>query len=85
MVSVGGMDIPSYYYSTREFVEFFRPHFRARKIVGLPAFLPPAYLNDYFVRSGSLGSSLEKLELVLGDRFPFNRLGDQTLFVFQKK
>jgi SAM-dependent methyltransferase len=85
MVSVGGIDIPSYYYSTREFVEFFRPYFRIKKIVGLPAFLPPAYLNDYFVRSGSLGSSLEKLELVLGNRFPFNRLGDQTLFVFQKK
>ncbi len=85
MVSVGGMDIPCYYYSPRTFVQFFRPYFRVRKMVGLPAFLPPAYLSDYFVRTGRFGSYLEKLELVLGDRFPFNRLGDQTLFVFQKR
>ncbi len=85
MVSVGGIDIPSYYYSPRTFAQFFRAYFRVRKIVGLPAFLPPAYLSDYFVRTGRFGSYLEKLELVLANRFPFNKLGDQTLFVFQKR
>jgi len=28
---------------------------------------------------------LEKLELVLGDHFPFNRFGDQTLFILQNR
>ena len=85
MVSVGGMDIPSFYYSPTRFADIFRPHFRVRTMIGLPAFLPPAYLSDYYLRTGSVRTILEKMEVVLGDRFPFNRLGDQTLFVFQRK
>ena len=84
MVSVGGMDIPAFYYSPTRFVQLFRPHFRARKIIGLPAFLPPAYLSGYYLQTGKARLILEKLEFVLGDRFPFNRVGDQTLFVFQR-
>jgi SAM-dependent methyltransferase len=85
MVSVGGTDIPSYYYPPESFARPFRPHFRIRKMIGLPAFLPPAYLNDYYLRTGIVRPVLEKLEFALGERFPFNRLGDQTLFVFQKE
>ena len=84
MVSVGGMDIPSCYYSPSRFANIFRPQFRPKKIIGLPAFLPPAYLSDYYLRTSKARLIPEKLELILGDRFPFNRLGDQTLFVFQK-
>ena len=84
MVSVGGTDIPSYYYSPTRFTRLFRPRFRLRKVIGLPAFLPPAYLNDYYLRTGKARTVLEKMEFLLGDRFPFNRLGDQTLFVFQR-
>jgi ubiquinone/menaquinone biosynthesis C-methylase UbiE len=84
MVSVGGLDIPSCYYSPSRFAKIFRPHFQVRKMIGLPAFLPPASLSDYYLRTGRPRLILEKLESVLGDRFPFNRLGDQTLFVFQK-
>ncbi len=84
MVSVGGMDIPSCYYSPTRFAHLFHPHFRVRKMIGLPAFLPPAYLSDYYLRTGKARLILEKLEFVLGGRFPFNRLGDQTLFVFQR-
>jgi SAM-dependent methyltransferase len=85
MVSVGGMDIPSYYYSPESFIRFFRPYFRVRKMIGLPAFLPPAYLNDYYLRTGKVRPFLEKLEFVFGERFPFNRFGDQTLVVFEKE
>ena len=84
MVSVGGMDIPSCYYSPSRFASIFRPQFQVRKMIGLPAFLPPAYLSDYYLRTGKARLILEKLEFVLGDHFPFNRHGDQTLFVFQR-
>jgi ubiquinone/menaquinone biosynthesis C-methylase UbiE len=84
MVSVGGIDIPSCYYSPTRFAELFRPFFRVKKMIGLPAFLPPAYLSNYYLQAGKPGRILEKLELVLGDRFPFNRIGDQTLFIFQR-
>lgn len=85
MVSVGGIDIPAFYYSTGYMSRLFRPYFKLKKLVGLPAFLPPAYLNDYCIRFRPVTSLLEKLETVLSDRFPFNRLSDQTLFVFQRR
>jgi SAM-dependent methyltransferase len=83
MVSVGGMDIPAFYYSPSAFAEFFLPKLKLQKVVGLPAFLPPAYLSDYYVKFRKVASVLERFEYAFGDRFPFNRLGDQTLFVFQ--
>ena len=85
MVSVGGIDIPAFYYSTQFMTRLFGPYFRLKKLVGLPAFLPPAYLNDYCIRFRPVTSLLEKMETVLADRFPFNRLSDQTLFVFQRR
>jgi SAM-dependent methyltransferase len=85
MVSVGGIDIPAFYYPPVAFAEFFSSRFKLKKLIGLPAFLPPAYLSDYYVRIMNVASLLEKMELVLGGRFPFNRLGDQTLFVFQNQ
>ena len=85
MVSVGGLDIPALYYSPSTFVEFFQRKFKLRRVIGLPAFLPPAYLSDYYVKFKKVGQVLERLEYTLGSRFPFNRLGDQTLFVFQNR
>lgn len=85
MVSVGGMDIPAFYYPPAAFADFFAAKFTVRKIIGLPAFLPPAYLSDYYVKFKNVASVLEKFEFVLGDHFPFNRLGDQTLFIFRNR
>ena len=84
MVSVGGRDIPSYYYRPSEFVRFFRPHFAAKRIMGLPAILPPAYLSDLYFRARRVLSILERTETAAAASFPFNRFGDQTLFVFRK-
>jgi deazaflavin-dependent oxidoreductase (nitroreductase family) len=85
MVSVGGRDIPSFYYPPDKFARIFRPFFEVKKIIGLPAFMPPAYLNDYYFQTGVVRPFVEKMETVLGGIFPFNRLGDQTMFVFQRK
>ena len=83
MVSVGGMDIPAFYYQPKTFTRFFTSQFKVRKIIGLPSFLPPAYLSNYYLKFKNVASVLEKCETVFGGRFPFNRFGDQTLFVFQ--
>jgi ubiquinone/menaquinone biosynthesis C-methylase UbiE len=85
MVSVGGIDIPSYYYSPDTFARFFSSRFKVRKMFGLPAILPPAYLSDIYFRARSVLSFTERLEKTAAGAFPFNRFGDQTLFVFQKK
>lgn len=85
MVSVGGIDIPAIYYSPRRFAKLFSKHFNVRKIIALPAFLPPAYLSNYYIRVRRFASILERLENILADKEPFRNFGDQTLFVFQRK
>ncbi len=85
MVSVGGMDIPAFYYPPTAFLSFFSGRFVLKRLIGLPAFLPPAYLSDYYIKFKNVASLLEKLEWALGGHFPFNRVGDQSLLVFQKR
>ena len=85
MVSVGGLDIPSYYYPPSVFARFFAPLFRVRRMIALPAFLPPAYLSDAYFRARGVLAFAERVERATAGTFPFNRFGDQTLFVFQKK
>jgi SAM-dependent methyltransferase len=85
MVSVGGADIPSTYYSVGRFLGFFRTDFEVVSIMGLPAILPPAYLNDYYVRARRVLRVLEGADKTLGSSFPLNRLGDQSLFVLRRK
>ncbi len=84
MVSVGGLDIPSVYYSPSAFARAFSGKFKLEKLIGLPSLLPPAYLSDYYVKFKRITGILEKFETVLSGHFPLNRLGDQTLFIFKK-
>ncbi len=84
MVSVGGADIPSTYYSPGEFARKFAPRFRTEGVMALPGLIPPAYLNDYFLKLGGVASAIERLDRRLSGHFPLNRYGDQTLFVFRK-
>ena len=85
MVSVGGTDIPAYYYSPGKFASFFKPYFKTRKIIALPSVIPPPYLNDLYVKLRSRLQFLERADIALADKFPFNWFGDQTLFVFQRR
>ena len=84
MVSVGGMDIPAYYYYPWEFAGLFKPFFHVKKMSALPAIVPPPYLNDLYVKLRSRLKFLERADVALASGFPLNRFGDQTLFVFQR-
>jgi len=84
MVSVGGVDIPSTYFSPSDFVSHFEPYFTPVETIGLPTLLPPAYLNEYYLMARRFTSLLERLEPLLSGVVPFNRLGDQTLFVLRR-
>jgi len=85
MVSIGGVDVPAYDYYPWEFEGFFRPYFDVKKMVALPAIVPPPQLNDLYVKVRSRLMLIEHADSALASVFPFNRFGDQTLFVFQKK
>jgi SAM-dependent methyltransferase len=84
MVSVGGANIPSTYYSPQRFSEFFAGSFDVVRTIALPAILPPAYLNDYYLKFRRGISVFERADVIVSERFPFRLLGDQTLFVFRK-
>jgi SAM-dependent methyltransferase len=85
MVSVGGRDIPSTYYSAGTFARAFEPCFHTEEVIALPALVPPAYLNEHYLRIRSITSAVERLDVLLSSTFPLNRLGDQTLFVFRNQ
>jgi 2-polyprenyl-3-methyl-5-hydroxy-6-metoxy-1,4-benzoquinol methylase len=84
-VSVGGQDIPSTYYSPHRFSNHFECDFSVQETIALPALLPPAYLNDYYVRARTFLSPLERIDSALSGYFPLNLWGDQTLFVFRRR
>jgi len=85
MVSVGGIDIPSYYYSPGRFAKMFEPYFSVKKMIGLPVLLPPAYLSNFYVRMRKVLARLERAEIALSGLYPLNRLGDQTLIIFRRR
>ncbi len=58
--------------------------FRVKETIALPGLLPPAYLNEYYLKLRTITSILERMDDRLSGRFPLNQFGDQTLFVFQR-
>lgn len=63
----------------------FGPFFRLRELVGLPAFLPPVYLSVHYQRLGAVQAPLKWLDRHLANRYPWNRLGEHTLFKFERR
>jgi SAM-dependent methyltransferase len=84
MVSVGGVDIPSYYYAPGGFAKLFEPYFKSRKMIGLPGLMPPAYLSSFYVKLRRALFFLESAERAFASHYPVNRLGDQTLILFER-
>lgn len=84
MVSVGGHDVPSIYYPPRGFARVFERRFKVEEMVALPGLLPPAYLNEYYLRLRRLTDAIERLDRLLSGHVPLKWYGDQTLFVFRK-
>lgn len=83
MKDVHGTDVRIRAYSPGEVRKAFESWFELEKIVGLPTFVPPVYLHEQYRRLGSFRNALERLDTVLSSRFPWNRLGEHTLYLFR--
>jgi hypothetical protein len=75
----GRLTVPTRYYRPGTLARAFSPHFELRSVRGLPALLPPPYLEHLARRHPALIARLEALEVRLRDRFPFRSLGDHFL------
>jgi SAM-dependent methyltransferase len=75
----GRLSVPTRYYSPRTFIRAFAPHFQLQSVRGLPALLPPPYLDHLPERHPVLFAWLEALDSRLRSRFPFHSLGDHFL------
>lgn len=68
-------------YSVRSLNRLMSEHFALRKVYGIEILLPPSNLTRYLPPEPLL-SLFKKVDLVLGQTFPWNRLGDHFLAVY---
>jgi len=81
---VDGSKLETQAYSPWQVRDAFRGLFRLQGLVGLPTFLPPSYLHSQYSKLGSARELLQFLDLHLACRYPWNRLGEHTLFRYQR-
>jgi len=81
---VHGSVLEIHAYSPWQVRDAFRGSFELCALVGVPTFLPPVYLRSQYQRLGGFGTALESLDARLAGRFPWNRLGEHTLFKFRR-
>lgn len=78
-VEVASVKMNVFYYSPREVVRSFSPHFETLGISGLPTFLPPLYLGHWLKGHETIHRMLGGIDTGIGRRYPFNRWGDHFL------
>ncbi len=79
-----GHQVRIHEYFVREARRAFLGYFTLREVVGLPVFLPPVYLKDFYGRLGPLQEPVERLDRTLSDVYPFNHLGESTFYRFRR-
>jgi SAM-dependent methyltransferase len=72
--------IPVYYWSNAHIEDIFRPNFRVVRRMAIPWLLPPQYLDGLLKGRPTLFKLLASIDRRLSPIWPFNSLGDHTLF-----
>lgn len=85
MKDVHGAKLEIQAYSPAEVRRAFGSWFVLERTAGIPTFVPPVYLHQQYARLGSFRHALERIDSALGPHFPWNRLGEHTLYVFRRR
>lgn len=85
-VSVAGVIVPTYYHSCASVARALEGVAVPRRVRGLPIFLPPPYLERIWRRlPNPLQVTTWRLEAMVAERAPFNRLGDHVVLEFERQ
>lgn len=85
MAVLNGIEFPVWYYSPKQLKNIFAPYFEKQyqKPVGL--FIPPSYLNNFFVRKQFMLKVLSVLEKIFGSWSFLANNADHYLMILKKK
>ena len=81
-LSVDQLAVRARAYSTREVLDAFSPRFELSGMWGVPAIIPPHYLDRLLTASGGLQPVWEGLDRRANSRWPFRLLGSHTAWLF---
>lgn len=82
--NVQGETVQAYYYSPSEVVSAFTPYFKRIEMVGLNILTPPPQSRRAYRALGRLNVILEKFDDSISRFYPFYRLGDHFVIVFER-
>jgi len=82
---VDGSMLEIHAYTPRQVRQAFDEGFELLEIIGIPTFLPPVYLHPQYRLLGGGQRFLRWLDRNFSGRFPWNHLGEHTLFKFRRR
>ena len=82
--ALGNETVKTYYFTPSQFADFFKPQFRVKKIYTLGLLTPPPFLIGFYKRFKLLVELFMLIDKGLMQIFPFNRIGDHFVIVFEK-
>ncbi len=75
-VNLGGTNVPTWYYTPREFAKQFSPWFKLERIYGVNILSPTPNSKSFSTKYEQLTFNLLELDNVVRNYFPFYSLGD---------
>lgn len=83
--NLNGEKIRTFYFTPKEFAEFFMKEFIVEKIYSHGLYTPPPYLTGIYDKLKPIVKILMKIDEITKGIFPFNRFGDHFIIVMRKK
>jgi ubiquinone/menaquinone biosynthesis C-methylase UbiE len=84
-VRLNGGNVKTYYYSPKNILKTFEKKFKLKKIKQVGFFIPPSFLNNFFLHRKKLLSVLEKSERVVSNLSFLSNVSDHFLIDMELK